>query len=106
MGTVQFWINADHPTDEERVLWLGAGTKDTGLAFTRLTFKFTHATDADTNCERDYIIQELKLCGVIGDVAAYQTGDRRITEDVNHYVTDGRVALAQLGENLPAPPPP
>ncbi len=44
----------------EHVLWIGAGTKDTGLSLTQLTFQITHATDSDTNAERDYIIAELR----------------------------------------------
>ena len=48
------------------VFWIGAGTKDTGFSLTRLTFQVTHATDSDTNAERDFIIADLKQCGVIG----------------------------------------
>ena len=42
------------------MLWVGAGTKDTGFSLTQLTFQITHATDPDTNAERDYIIAELR----------------------------------------------
>ena len=42
------------------MFWVGAGTKDTGLSLTRLTFQITHATDVDTNSERDFIIAELQ----------------------------------------------
>ena len=30
--------------------------RDTGLSFTSFTFQFTHATAADTNAERDFIL--------------------------------------------------
>ena len=58
-----FWFN----TDDRRlrpVLWIGAATKDTGFSLTRLTLQITHATDSDTNAERNFIIAELKQCGV------------------------------------------
>src|SRR5829696_7152970 len=58
-GTASFWLNTDRPPDDACVLWVGAGTKDTGLSLTQLTFQITHATDLDTNAERDYIIAEL-----------------------------------------------
>ena len=58
-GAAGFWLNTDRPPDNERVIWVGAGTRDTGLSLTRLTFQITHATDSDTNAERDYIIAEL-----------------------------------------------
>jgi hypothetical protein len=96
VGTASFWLNTDRPPHHERVLWVGAGTKDTGLSLTRLTFQITHATDADTNAERDYIIAELKQNGAIVDVNSYRSGQRLPTERVNHYVTDGDVTVAHL----------
>ena len=59
VGTTSFWLNTDRPPDKAHVLWVGAGTKDTGFSLTQLTFQITHATDSDTNAERDYIIAEL-----------------------------------------------
>ena len=59
-NTPKFWLNADRPPLHEPALWVGAGTRDTGLSFTKFTFQFTHATDADTNAERDFILGELK----------------------------------------------
>ena len=68
LGTSSFWQNTDRPPDDASALWVGAGTKDTGFSFTQLTFQITHATDADTNSERDFIVAELKKNRVIGDV--------------------------------------
>lgn len=96
VGTASFWLNTDRPPHHERVLWVGAGTKDTGLSLTKLTFQITHATDADTNAERDYIIAELAKNRVIVDVNSYRSGQRLPTEHVNHYVTDGDVTVAHL----------
>jgi hypothetical protein len=96
LGTASFWLNTDRPPDGARVHWIGAGTKDTGFSLTRLTFQITHATDADTNAERDYVIDELRKSGVIGDVTSYQAGAHLGTSQVNHYVTDGEVAVANL----------
>src|SRR5215831_18250483 len=95
VGTASFWLNAERPPDEACVLWVGAGTRDTGFSLTRLTFQVTHATDSDTNLERDYIIAELKKYHVIGDVFSYPAGDPA-AERVNRYVTDGHVAMANL----------
>ena len=96
VGTADFWLNTDLPQHHERVLWVGAGTKDTGLSYTQLTFQITHATDADTNIERDYIIAELQKNRVIVDVNSYRSGQRLPTEHVNHYLTDGQVTVANL----------
>jgi hypothetical protein len=59
-GAAGFWLNTERPPDNERDLWVGAGTRDTGLSLTRLTFQITHATNSDTNEERDYVIGELR----------------------------------------------
>jgi LssY C-terminus len=96
LGTASFWLNTDRPPETARVLWVGAGTKDTGLSLTQLTFQITHATDSDTNVERDFIVAELTKNRVIEAVTSYQSGEHLPTERVNHYVTDGEITLASL----------
>jgi hypothetical protein len=98
-GAADFWLNTARPPDHERALWVGAGTRDTGLSLTRLTFQITHATDSDTNTERDYIIGELKKARSIEAEKVYQAGQGLPTERVNHYVTDGEIILASLVGN-------
>src|SRR5262252_11047494 len=93
-GTADFWLNTERPPDNESVLWIGAGTRDTGLSLTRLSFQITHATDSDTNAERDYIADELRKSGVIGEINSYKAGQRLASKHVNHYVTDGEVTAA------------
>jgi hypothetical protein len=93
-GTARFWLNTDRPPEDARVCWVGAGTRDTGFSLTQLTFQITHATDSDTNAERDYIVAELMKNRVIGEVNQLRAGQR--IEHVNHYVTDGEIALADL----------
>jgi hypothetical protein len=96
LGTARFWLNTDRPPDDARVLWVGAGTKDTGLSLTRLTFQITHATDSDTNIERDHIIAELAKNHLVADVASFGARQRLPIGRVNHYVTDGEVTIANL----------
>ncbi len=93
--TASFWLNTDRPADAETVLWVGAATKDTGLGLTRLTFQVTHATDSDTNAERDFVTDALKGSGVIGEVRLAEAG-APLGHRVNHYVTDGEIAVAEL----------
>jgi hypothetical protein len=93
-GTAKFWLNTDRPPPDAHVYWIGAGTRDTGFSLTQLTFQITHATDADTNAERDFIIAELRNNRLIGDLSEIQAGQH--IEHVNRYVTDGQIALANL----------
>jgi hypothetical protein len=95
-GAADFWMNTERPPDDERVLWVGAGTRDTGLSLTRLSFQITHATDSDTNEERDYIIGELRKARSIEAEKVYQAGQGLPTERINHYITDGEITLASL----------
>ena len=96
LDTPQFWLNSGRPTDDESVLWVGAGTKDIGFSLTWLSFQVTHATDADTNAERDFLVAELLGHGVIRDVRSHRPGERIAIGHVNRYVTDGEVALAEI----------
>jgi hypothetical protein len=96
VGTASFWRNTDRPPDNACVLWVGAGTKDTGFSLTQLTFQITHATDSDTNAERDYIIAELRRNQVIEAVTSCKSGQHLPMQRVNHYVTDGEITFASL----------
>jgi LssY C-terminus len=96
LGGISFWFNDDRPADHGEVFWVGAGTRDTGFSLTRLTFQVTHATDSDTNAERNFIIAELKQCGAVGEFNVYQPRQRLPATPVNHYVTDGEIAAAHL----------
>ncbi len=93
--SARFWLNKDRPDENARVIWLGAATRDTGFSLTQMTFQITHATDSDTNAERTYIIEALAACGAINDALLYKAG-RHIAAGVNHYVTDGEIAVAEL----------
>ena len=95
-GEADFWLNTDRPPEDEIAIWAGAGTRDTGLSLTRLTFQVTHATDSDTNAERDFIIAELTRGACIEAARVYQSGQYLPTERVNHYVTDGEITVARL----------
>jgi hypothetical protein len=96
VNSADFWLNTDTPDPTRRVLWIGAGTKDTGFGLTSLTFQITHATDFDTNAEREFIIAALEQVGAVIEVARFDAGDRLSAEKVNHYISDGNVAVATL----------
>ena len=96
LGTPEFWLNMDRPPLGAPALWVGAGTKDTGISLTRFTFQITHRTDADADAERDFIVGELQEVGVIASVTSYTAGQSLRVGRVNRYVTDGEVAAASL----------
>jgi hypothetical protein len=95
-NTLDFWLDTSRPEDSELALWVGAGTRDTGFSLTRLTFQITHATDADTNAERDFIIDQLTQFGAIRHAVLFKPGERLAR--VNHYIADGEVAVAEISQ--------
>jgi hypothetical protein len=95
-GATNFWLNTDRPLDDARAIWVGAGTRDTGLSLTKLSFQITHATDVDANAERSFIVAELTKNRLIEGVTAVQSGQRLPAERVNRYVTDGEITVARL----------
>ena len=96
MSDPGFWLNTDQPPLDQPALWVGAATRDTGFGVTKYTFQVTHATDSDTNAERQFLVGELQRCGAIGEVSWRREGDQFLTGKVNHYVADGEVAAAKL----------
>jgi hypothetical protein len=102
LGTAEFWLNTDRPPLDALLLWVGAATKDTGFSLTKLTFQITHATDPDTNIERDYILDELKKNGAIREANLYPARETLSVAKVNRYVTDGEVLVASLAASLQA----
>lgn len=96
LGDPEFWRGSARPADDEQALWVGAATRDTGFSLTRLTFQITHATDSDTNEERDFLMEALARAGLVTNVRSYEPGERVSIGRVNRYVTDGFVAVAEL----------
>jgi LssY C-terminus len=96
LGEASFWRSATLPPPDAPALWVGAGTKDTGLSLTRLTFQITHATDTDANAERDYVVARLNACSAIAEVTFYRAGQHLPTKQVNRYLTDGELIAARL----------
>ena len=78
LDTAAFWLAASRPGASERCVWVGAATKDVGLSLTRLSFQITHATDADTNVEREFLLRELTKHGGIGPVRYHRAGQRAV----------------------------
>ncbi|MHB2168522.1 LssY C-terminal domain-containing protein [Alsobacter sp. R-9] len=103
LDTTAFWLGSEPPAADEHAVWVGAVTRDTGFSLTRFSFQITHATDADTNAERDYLMAELAKSGVIGPARSYVPGERLTIGKVNRYISDGTIAVADL---RPPPPPP
>lgn len=81
---VRFWASTktDHPTfrdhvafwqerhgfkrhrRKQRILWVGAAIKDSGIGIIRRNGQVTHRVDPDTNAERDFLITTIIEAGI------------------------------------------
>lgn len=79
-------------------VWLGAATEDTGLGMRRHTFQLTHSVNKNANCERDYIIRQLRKTGLIESIETHNSGEilENMPSSVNHFTTDGKIKIIFL----------
>ena len=95
LDTPAFWLNSDRPGRRARALDRRRDEGHRPLADATVSFQITHATDADTNAERDFIIGELTQAARSCPSALLRRRAGEIGK-VNRYVTDGEVAAASL----------
>jgi len=86
---------------DQKLLWLGAASKDIGLALIKHNAQLTHMIHPDTDAERDLIVEQLQIEG------AELTADLTIMEPyklVNrawsgYLQTDGRLKVVSLPDS-------
>jgi len=98
---VRFWhrfYRLSHP-DPDVQLWVGAASKDVGIAPIRHNAQVTHMIDPNTNRERRKIVRDLKRAGML-------SGSRTISVDRpfslknrafrGYLHSDGKIAICEL----------
>ena len=83
----------------DNLLWVGAASKDSGVALIRHNLQFTHMIDPDTDEEREMIIRQLESQNMISKVTLIKLGEpykliNRVIRGQLH--TDGKMALIKL----------
>lgn len=73
-------------------IWIGSGTKDTGLRLTPFTYQIIHSTDKNVDEERDYILQTLQKNNSITDIHLVNPN----IAIIGTYVSDGKITIATL----------
>ncbi len=99
---VQFWRQQPHGPRHSEQLWVGAATKDIGLAIIRHNAQFTHAIDPDTNAARDHLIKDLEDVHVVRKLKFIMAGEP--TQIKNRalgitMIADGDLLLVHLQTN-------
>jgi hypothetical protein len=74
---VAFWQRFHLPSKDSlsRQLWVGAASRDIGIAPIRHNGQITHMIDPDTNAERDLIVSDLRRTGFLAQTMTEQAHD-------------------------------
>jgi len=98
---VAFW-SQHQPSSQKldnKYLWLGAASMDTGIGIVRHNAQLTHMIHPDTNAERDLIVEQLnkakfaKTSRSVEIAAPYQLRNRVIT---GYLKSDGQLTICEL----------
>lgn len=93
------WHHRREHVADDRLLWVGAASLDTGLAPIRHSLQITHMIHPDTNRERQLIVSQLEAAGLVRKVSNLRLDDpyRLVNRAWRGYLqTDGRMEVAEL----------
>jgi len=96
---VRLW-KTDQPGEGGRPLWLGTASYDRDAGFSHDTLQITHHIAPDVDAERDLVIGELTMAGLLA--RSYDMAGRGATQDGRNgggdrYFTDGKATVGVLG---------
>lgn len=101
---VRIWESTD--TYRGQPLWIGAGTHDIGITFSRKAKTFSHSVDSHIDEERWKIENDLSFTGQVAEARLVpRAGAPREFQNAtgDHLQTDGAIAVLRLqgNDNLP-----
>lgn len=96
--SVAFWHSKSSAELKDAQIWVGAGTRDTGLGINKMTLQLTHSVDKDTNKERDFMVKELEQTNLVKkvDILSRDHPIKLSGKKINLFIADGRVAVVFL----------
>jgi hypothetical protein len=92
------WRHHGEGHDDEELLWLGAASKDVGLAFIRHNAQLTHMIHPDTDAERDLIVDQLEIDGASVETTLQIMEPYKLRNRVwrGYLLTDGKLKVVRL----------
>lgn len=93
------WHHRREHVRDDKLLWVGAASKDVGIGFIRHNLQITHMIDPDTNSEREKIVGQLKKAKLSKKVTSITLGKpykviNRVLNGSLH--TDGKMDIVSL----------
>ncbi|OGI21858.1 MAG: hypothetical protein A2808_02860 [Candidatus Moranbacteria bacterium RIFCSPHIGHO2_01_FULL_55_24] len=92
INDIFFWTKKRSVDMSRPLMWVGAGSKDIGFGFKRLTYQISHAVDWNVDEEREHILGDLARFGRINRIERIDPG----APVVGKHISDGRIAVAAL----------
>lgn len=93
------WHNRNRHVFGDNLLWVGAASRDIGIAPIRHNMQLTHMIHPDTNQERDLIVSRLKDVGLVAGTHDVKLDDpyRLVNRALRGYLhTDGVMTVVNL----------
>lgn len=93
------WHHRREHVAEDWLLWVGAASLDAGIGYIRHNFQISHMIAPDTNAERELIVDQLEVQGLVRSVKRVKLGKpyKLINRVMNGQLhTDGRMAIVTL----------
>jgi hypothetical protein len=84
---------------EDRPVWLGSATFDTGVGLSRFTGQFTHRISPDVDSERDLLTKDLERAGMVEATYAVSGVGPTLfgrNGEGDPYHTDGEISVSVL----------
>ncbi|HSX28819.1 MAG TPA: LssY C-terminal domain-containing protein [Candidatus Saccharimonadales bacterium] len=84
---------------DRKLLWVGAATRDIGLAVKKRNLQIDHNIEADAGKERDFIIATLKKSGRLGEVKVVRSHKpyfARHQTFLTRLIADGNIKICEL----------
>lgn len=100
------WRHRREHVQDDRLLWVGAASRDIGVSFIRHNAQLTHMIDPDTDAERELIVHQLGDGGLATFDRQLKLGDPyKLTNRVwrGYLQTDGKMTVMHLTGQKTAP---
>lgn len=95
------WQGRSEHVRHDRLLWLGAASRDIGVTFIRHNAQLTHLVDPDTDVERDFMVEQFTEADLVAAVQHIALDEPYRLHNIRGWVrrylhTDGRLAVVML----------
>lgn len=94
------WHHRAAHVRNDRLLWVGAASRDIGVTFIRHNAQLTHLVDPNTDSERELIVEQLQTANLASKHRTIKLGEpynlRNLRGWYRHLKTDGQMTIMEI----------